>query len=270
MSGRNLSQRLCALTFGITAAFGPLGAATVAVATVFIVLVTLMVFALLGRFARRPIEQAAAAAAVGLFVLLLDMGRIVMSDLPGASLQTVGTLLLVRLLTIGMSVGLLTLFRQDDTAVPQPTAANGHPPDSQMKERGGEHDVLPNAPTILLVAHDPALCQWLTSVLTQAKYAVLVANHGRDALAILRVQHPDLVVIERRLPDVDGLELCSLLRRKVSVPVTIVAPSADSDDTISALDHGADDVIGGFCSPPEFVARVRAILRRSPRRDLGL
>lgn len=165
---------------------------------------------------------------------------------------------------------LLACFSRDDQAAAQPTATVAQPASPQLEACVVDCNVASVAPTILLVAHDPALCRWLAPTLTRAEYAVRVANRGMDALDILRVQSPDLVVIERQLPDVDGLELCRLLRRHTLAPIVMFAPSADKTDTILALEYGADDVIDGLDSPPVFLARVRAILRRYPRQTPGL
>jgi DNA-binding response OmpR family regulator len=103
----------------------------------------------------------------------------------------------------------------------------------------------------------------------RAEYTVLVGGSGQEALELLD-KHPDLVVIERRLPDVDGLELCRLLHDQSHAPIVMFAPSADKRDTILALENGADDVIDDVSSPPVLVARVRAVLRRYPQRKPGV
>jgi len=165
---------------------------------------------------------------------------------------------------------LLACFSQDDQATVRSMAANNQPASSSLEERAVEGNLAPETSTILLIVHDPALCQWLVPTLTCAEYTVLVANRGMDALHRLRVQSPDLVVIERQLPDVDGLELCRLLHRQTPAPIVMFAPSADKSDTILALEYGADDVIDGVYAPPVFIARVRAVLRRYPPRKLDL
>lgn len=156
---------------------------------------------------------------------------------------------------------LLACFSQDEQAA-RPMAAINEPVSPRFEAPGIDRDMTSIAPTILLVAHDPALCQWLAPTLTRAGYAVQVTNRGMDALDVLRVQSPNLVVLDRQLPDVDGLELCRLLRRQTLAPIILFAPSADKNDTILALEYGADDVIDDISSPPVLLARVRAVLRR--------
>jgi len=164
---------------------------------------------------------------------------------------------------------LLAFVSQDNQTTVRLMAANNQPASPPLEERGVERNVASGAPAILLIVHDAALCQWLVPTLTRAEYTVPVANRGMDALNRLRVQSPDLVVIERQLPDVDGLELCRLLRRQTAAPIVMFAPSEDKNDTILALEYGADDVIDGVYAPPVFIARVRAILRRYPPRKPG-
>ncbi len=118
---------------------------------------------------------------------------------------------------------------------------------------------------VVLVAHDPALVRWLQPSLANAGFAVRVAGDGRRAAELTREQRPDLLVIERQLPDVDGLALGQLLRAQAHVPIMIVAAHATPDDTVAALDRGADDVLTEQCSPGELIARMRSILRRCAR-----
>jgi DNA-binding response OmpR family regulator len=105
----------------------------------------------------------------------------------------------------------------------------------------------------------------LRPALIDAGFAVLVVGDGKQALAQVERLAPNLIIIERHLPDTDGLVLCQQIHARLDVPVIIIDLSATIDDIVAALDYGADDVLAGVSTPPELIARVRAILRRITR-----
>jgi two-component system copper resistance phosphate regulon response regulator CusR len=72
-----------------------------------------------------------------------------------------------------------------------------------------------------------------------------------------------LLVVERTLPDIDGIELGAVVSSGVHIPLIVLATNAIADDAIDALEHGADDYLLRPFAPPELVARARTILRRS-------
>lgn len=121
--------------------------------------------------------------------------------------------------------------------------------------------------TILLVIHDRLRVNLLQPVLIASGYAVLVVRDGRQALAQIAQQSPNLVIIERDLPDINGLVLCQQIHAWLDIPIVIIAFSTTINDIVAGLDCGADDVLSSASTPSEVIARVRAILRRTTPRS---
>jgi DNA-binding response OmpR family regulator len=105
--------------------------------------------------------------------------------------------------------------------------------------------------------------------LQHAGYSVLTASAGDDALALARSRQPDLVVLDLRLPRMDGIEVARTLRRESSVPIIMLTARAEESDRLLGLDVGADDYMTKPFSPRELVARVRAVLRRAAAAPAG-
>jgi len=94
---------------------------------------------------------------------------------------------------------------------------------------------------------------------------VVTAPDGAAALARWRERRPDLVVLDLKLPRLDGIEVARTLRRESDVPIIMVTARVEESDRLLGLDVGADDYMTKPFSPRELVARVRAVLRRSSR-----
>jgi len=105
--------------------------------------------------------------------------------------------------------------------------------------------------------------------LQHAGYSVLTASAGDEALALARSRQPDLVVLDLRLPRMDGIEVARTLRRESSVPIIMLTARAEESDRLLGLDVGADDYMTKPFSPRELVARVRAVLRRAAAAPTG-
>jgi two-component system response regulator MprA len=114
--------------------------------------------------------------------------------------------------------------------------------------------------TILIATHDSTLGAQLQPSLEHAGFAVRVAADGQQAVALGRQQRPDLLVLDRHLPVMDGLELCRLLRAELHVPrISIAAAPTTMDEPSAALDGGADDYLARPFAARELGACVRAI-----------
>ena len=116
--------------------------------------------------------------------------------------------------------------------------------------------------TILVVDDEPKIVKLARDYLEQAGYRVQSADNGKDALAVYRQGHPDLVVLDLNLPEQDGLDVCRTLRRASDVPIIMLTARIEETDRLIGLELGADDYITKPFSPRELVARVRAVLRR--------
>lgn len=118
--------------------------------------------------------------------------------------------------------------------------------------------------TILVVDDVPANLGLLFDALTQAGHRVLVAESGEEALAQLEHEVPDLVLLDFRLPGIDGLEVCRRIRGRpecADVPILFLTAVAELEDKVRALDAGAVDYVTKPIQPPEVLARVRTHLR---------
>jgi len=118
---------------------------------------------------------------------------------------------------------------------------------------------------ILVVDDDPTLRRTLRVNLRARGYQVDAVGTGRDALTDLAETHPDLLVLDLGLPDLDGLEVLRRLRRASSLPVIVLSARHDSEDKIAALDEGADDYVTKPFGIDELMARIRVALRRVER-----
>jgi two-component system KDP operon response regulator KdpE len=117
---------------------------------------------------------------------------------------------------------------------------------------------------VLVVDDDPQLSRALRITLHAAGYDVGTAPDGRTALKRAAVDHPDLVILDLGLPDLDGTEVLAGLRPWFPGPVLVLSARADSQDKVDALDAGADDYVTKPFDMAELLARLRAAVRRGP------
>jgi DNA-binding response OmpR family regulator len=116
---------------------------------------------------------------------------------------------------------------------------------------------------ILIVDDDPKVVATLIRYAESAGWATLSTGDGLSALRLARAEQPDLLVLDRMLPELDGASVCRLLREDSSVPIIMLTAHSTEDDRLEGLDIGADDYVVKPFSPRELVARIRAVLRRS-------
>lgn len=121
---------------------------------------------------------------------------------------------------------------------------------------------------VLVVDDDPQLTRALRVTLRAAGYDVVTAADGRTALRDAAAEHPDLIVLDLGLPDLDGTEVLAGLRPWFTGPVLVLSARADSQDKVGALDAGADDYVSKPFDMGELLARLRALHRRgAPEQD---
>jgi DNA-binding response OmpR family regulator len=117
---------------------------------------------------------------------------------------------------------------------------------------------------ILVVDDDAKTVAAVRLYLEHGGYLVDVASDGPTALEKARATpSPDLVVLDRMLPGLDGIAICRLLQRESKLPVILLTARTTEADRLEGLDVGADDYVSKPFSPRELVARVRAVLRRT-------
>jgi two-component system KDP operon response regulator KdpE len=115
---------------------------------------------------------------------------------------------------------------------------------------------------ILLVDDEPQILRALRINLTAWQYDVVVASGGRQTLQSAAGEHPDLIVLDLGLPDLDGVEVISRLRAWTQVPIIVLSGRLDSRDKVDALDAGANDYVTKPFSIDELLARIRVATRR--------
>jgi DNA-binding response OmpR family regulator len=126
------------------------------------------------------------------------------------------------------------------------------------------------SPPILVVDDDHKIVALVRAYLERDGHRVVAAYDGREALERARAEAPALIVLDRMLPELDGLEVMRLLRATSDVPIIMLTARSSLPERIIGLERGADDYLAKPFSPAELVVRVRAILRRaSPRSGDG-
>ena len=119
---------------------------------------------------------------------------------------------------------------------------------------------------ILVIEDDRATRKALKQLFETEGYAVDVAANGDDGLAVFRAGRPNFVILDLKMPQLGGQDVCRQIRRESEqVPIVILTGSADEVDRVLLLELGADDYVTKPFSPKELLARVRAVLRRARR-----
>ncbi|MGE5264839.1 MAG: response regulator [Acidobacteriota bacterium] len=115
---------------------------------------------------------------------------------------------------------------------------------------------------ILVVDDEAKIVQLARDYLEHAGFSVMTAGDGKTALAAVRAEKPDLVILDLGLPGMDGLDVTRTMRRETNVPIIMLTARTEETDKLIGLEIGADDYITKPFSPKEMVARVRVVLRR--------
>ena len=118
-------------------------------------------------------------------------------------------------------------------------------------------------PVILIIEDEPAISDTIQYALETEGFDTRVLFLGRPALELLANSHVDLIVLDVGLPDVNGMELCKIIRNKYTLPIIFLTARADEVDRVVGLEIGADDYVVKPFSPRELSARVKAVLRRT-------
>lgn len=118
--------------------------------------------------------------------------------------------------------------------------------------------------TVLVVEDEESFIEALTVGLRREGFDVAIARDGIDALAAFDAHKPDIVLLDVMLPRMSGIDVCRQIRTKSRVPIIMVTAKGAEIDTVVGLEVGADDYVTKPYRLRELVARMRAVLRRSP------
>jgi DNA-binding response OmpR family regulator len=116
--------------------------------------------------------------------------------------------------------------------------------------------------TLLFIEDDDAIRLALRLALEDEGYTVVEAVNGAEGLLAFRRQEIDLVLLDLRLPDMSGFDVCRALRADSIVPIIMITAQTDTHDMVAGLEAGADDYVTKPVVPKELAARIRALLRR--------
>lgn len=118
--------------------------------------------------------------------------------------------------------------------------------------------------TILVIEDDHSIIKFLTMSLKTNDYRVMVAQSGIEGISLFMSAHPDVILLDLGLPDVDGSEVIEQIRTQSEVPILVVSARGQEQDKVKALDQGADDFITKPFHINELLARIRVALRKNP------
>jgi two-component system alkaline phosphatase synthesis response regulator PhoP len=116
---------------------------------------------------------------------------------------------------------------------------------------------------ILVVDDEPRIAEICRDFLEREGFKVISAATGADALMLARAKHPDLIVLDIGLPEMDGLDVTRAIRRHSNVPIIMLTARVEESDKLAGLELGADDYLTKPFSPRELVARVKVVFRRT-------
>ncbi|NWG18460.1 MAG: response regulator transcription factor [Chloroflexi bacterium] len=124
---------------------------------------------------------------------------------------------------------------------------------------------------VLIIEDEVTLANNLADKLRSEGFTVITSVDGEDGLEKVRAEHPDLIVLDIMLPGLDGLSLCRIVRRDSAtshIPIIMLTARGTEVDKIVGLESGADDYVVKPFALGEFLARVRAVMRRAPGRPV--
>lgn len=115
---------------------------------------------------------------------------------------------------------------------------------------------------ILIVEDEKKISENIANFLETEGFQALFADNGLSALKQVQEQSPDLILLDLMLPEIDGIQVCKILRQEGDIPIIMVTAKSEEEDVLLGLELGADDYITKPFRLRELVARIRAVLRR--------
>lgn len=117
--------------------------------------------------------------------------------------------------------------------------------------------------SLLFIEDDDGIRLALSLALEDEGYEVLQAADGQRGLELFGEHHVDLVLLDLRLPDLSGFDVCRMIRSESIVPIIIITAETDTHDMVAGLEAGADDYVTKPVVPKQLAARIRALMRRA-------
>ena len=116
---------------------------------------------------------------------------------------------------------------------------------------------------ILIVDDDRNICELLRLYLEKDGFSTIVANNGAQAIEFVKKYSPDLILLDIMMPELDGWQVCRMLRKEYDTPIIMLTAKGEVFDKILGLELGADDYISKPFDTKEVIARIKAVLRRT-------
>ena len=120
---------------------------------------------------------------------------------------------------------------------------------------------------ILLIEDDPNITDFMEVVFEREQYRLTVAANGMEALTSLQAETFDVILLDLGLPDIDGMDLLKILRKRMDLPIVVISARKDENEKVAALDLGADDYVTKPFGTNELLARIRTALRHKKTKE---
>lgn len=120
---------------------------------------------------------------------------------------------------------------------------------------------------ILFCDDDENICELARLYLEKENFKVILAQNGRRAISCFENENPDIVILDIMMPEIDGYEVCKIIRKTSSVPIIFLTAKNDTFDKVLGLELGADDYMVKPFDVKELIARIKAVLRRTEKTD---
>lgn len=120
---------------------------------------------------------------------------------------------------------------------------------------------------ILLIEDDPNITDFMEVVFEREQYRLTVAANGMEALTALQTETFDVILLDLGLPDIDGMDLLKILRKRMDLPIVVISARKDENEKVAALDLGADDYVTKPFGTNELLARIRTALSHKKTKE---
>ncbi len=128
--------------------------------------------------------------------------------------------------------------------------------------------------TVLIIDDDKKLTNLLENYLGNFAFRVISRHHPAEGINAVRMENPDIIVLDIMLPDMDGFEVCRSIRKFSDIPIIMLTARGDVTDRVVGLETGADDYLSKPFEPRELTARIGALLRRisgnNPKENISI